>query len=1443
MLLLVGLMLLIGLLLRTTGFQTFLASKAAAYLSGQLGTEISIGKLSLHSWQDAELMDLFVQDFHGDTLLFAKFLSVEGFTWNGRESHLNIDRLELLGSRHNLRRYLDRDSTDLSILLSKLQSDSKPESDVLITVGKYLVRDHTFTFNDDHSPFRESGIDFKHLSVVQEVLKGEKLRVDVDTISMELDSLVLWEQSGFRIRQMAAAAHISPTTISLSEMQLRGSRSVLIGDLSFNQESYSDFKDFVRNVYVKARLDDSNLHFGDLSPFAPNIAVQELDLRLSGRFRGPLSDIKGRDVELTAGSRTTLTGDFDLSGLPSVKSTFMIIDVDRFTTDRSDLASLPIPSVMDDPDRIVPRFLSRFGRMGFSGNFTGFVNAFTAFGTFTSDLGSINSDVTLTRDTVTGFAVIDGKVETSVFELGQAVGRENFGTISAKMDIVGKGADFQNFKAQMDGTVPHLVFSDRKIENIVVKGELADRVFNGFLTCDDEDFQFDFNGLADLTGKWPQLDFEAFVEHADPYALGFHNFPPGGSVSARITAEGLIAPDSLNGQVTVKDVLYCNEDKEYYFKDATLTSSKVQGVPRLEVKSSVLDLTLDGRSVPSEIPLVAQKVMYSVFPSLRSKDDPDLRRQSIRVQVLFKETADVLALVMPDLYIEPGSQFDMKLESETLQLVAELRTDRIGFKDMFVQDLTATVDKTADIVAFDAIASRSAINDSVFIADVRVQGKGYQDDMDVSIGWAGSSRNTSGDLAFQASIEESKKGRLKLLPSELFFGHGTWEIRDTALLTLDSTSIDIQRFEVWNADQLIKLFGRASKDPNEELAFELRGVDLEQVNVFLTGGAFDGIISGTGTVRDPFGETIINVNAGVDSLQVGSDLIGDVQFRGDWNERRKRIDMFGSVSRGVIKAIEFDGWIRPEDNSAIALKLNADRFDLSFLNSYIPKGLSEINGFLTGLIHIDGSLSEPLLNGRARVDDASLKVDFLNTKYSFSTPVTVLPDMFNIDNMLIYDEKGNTGSATISLLHDSFQNFSYDVVVSMESMQCLSTTRQMSDLFYGSAYGTGDVMVSGFGTQMEIEVNARTEKGTHIIFPLGEGKEISSYDFVEFISSDTSTVEAPFDVLGVSMDMKVEVTPDAFIELVFDPTVGDILSGRGSGSIDLSLAPEGDMTMFGDIEVVEGDYLFTLRNLINKRFSIDPGGRVTWFGDPYNAQLDLSAVYKLRAPLYDVLYDASEAFKRRVPVEVVMQLEKNMLNPEIGFDVRLPTVDEGVRTQVNSVLSTEQEMNRQVFSLMVLNKFSAPASGSTEQGFASNSFAGATGSELLSNQVSNWLSGLSDDLDLGVNYRTGNQVAQDELALAVGTQLFNERLRLSTNVGVQYGNRAGAESSSLIGDFELEYLLTQDGKLRVKAFSRSNDQNLNQIDQALSTQGAGIGYRQEFDDWITFWNSIGGVFR
>jgi len=303
--------------------------------------------------------------------------------------------------------------------------------------------------------------------------------------------------------------------------------------------------------------------------------------------------------------------------------------------------------------------------------------------------------------------------------------------------------------------------------------------------------------------------------------------------------------------------------------------------------------------------------------------------------------------------------------------------------------------------------------------------------------------------------------------------------------------------------------------------------------------------------------------------------------------------------------------------------------------------------------------------------------------------------------------------------------------------------------------------------------------------------------------------------------------------LIFDEKVGDILKGRGNGNLKMSVDNSGEFNMFGVFVIEEGDYLFTLQNILNKRFTIEKGGSIRWNGDPYDAEINLNAIYPLRASLHDLNLDSTD--RRRIPVECGLEMTGKLLTPEIGFDIKLPKADDNTRNIVKSLITTEQQMNKQVFSLLILGSFQPALNVSANSGFDAGGGVGANTSEVLSNQLSNWLSQISEDFDIGVNYRPGDEITDKEVELALSTQLFDERLTINGSVANNPNaintNTSNTSTSRIVGDFNLDYKITEDGKLRIKAFNESNDYNLT-ADNTLYTQGVGIFYRKDFNN---FW--------
>jgi hypothetical protein len=1427
--------------------QRQLGRYVAAWASEHAGVDIRIGSLAVEPFGSLVLKEVFVGDLGGDTLFVVGALKVNGVRVDGDARTVDITSVRLDSARFALARADGDVHSNLTNLLNKLSSGDTTSTGEpwVVRCARFNITGLHFSYHDDNRPMRPFGVDFDHVDVRHADISGRRFVLARDTVTAWLGDLRLDERSGLRIDHLSGETRVGPDGILIEQLMLRTPRTEVDGRLQFTTPDWSAYSHFSQNVYMRVDLAPSRVEFADIALFAPELQGIELPIRLKGRVRGPLSDMKGRDLELYFGQRSHFKGHAELTGLPDVANTFMLLDVEELATHHTDLERLPVPPFTAGGTLQLPPEVRDLGAVRFTGNFTGFPSAFTAYGQSHTDLGDLSTDLSYERDTLSRNFRLTGHVASPSFLVGRLLGTSAIGAVGANIRIKAAGPSLAAMRAELDGTFPVFNFNQYSITGITANGTLESGLFNGSLQADDHALVLDFKGLADLRGRWPVVDFRADLQHLDLGAFGLSPFEGPNSISMLVNARGRLAPDSLLGVLEAQDVHYCKGPEEYPLGDIALRSSRAEGRNVLELDADAVHARVEGTFLPTQLPGAITNVVYSVFPALVEQVDHGRAFQDFEFRAEVRDARPVFDLFVPGLMVDSGAVITGALHSRTQNLDLAATIPSLGYGDLHLHNTEVVAGKMMDVLLFRIDSDRQEWKDSLWFGGTSITGKAYQDEVEFALGWDRSGQGTNGRLDMVGEVHGPGSYSLDLLPSRLQLGLGEWVNTKVAHARIDSSTVRISDLVMINAGQRVAIEGLVTKEPGHALTFDLQNVRLENIAPLLGGPALHGSVSGDGHVFDPLSNTYVVSYLCMDSLRVEDKPVGDLRFVAGWVGGRKAIELSGELTRGPIKALDFAGELTLGEENMLDVDLTMDRFDLAFIDPYLPEGISDIQGRVTGTLELAGRFAEPQIRGELDLQDAGLRIDYLNTLYRFTHRVIVEPDMFALDFVTVRDEEGNMGRFIGTILHKGLKDWNYNVSGEVEGLMVMNTTEQQNSLYYGKAYATGRVEVSGHGGAMEITVDARTAPGTSIHFPVGGSTEVSGIGFVHFVGGDSTGTEAPgVDLSGISLDLAVEVTPDAHFELIFDPTVGDILQGRGAGNMEMTVSQSGEFDMRGQVEVTQGEYLFTLRNIVNKRFQIEPGGRIVWFGDPFDAQLDMRATYKVRAPLYDIMFEKNEAYRKRVPVDVVMQLKDRLLNPEIAFDVRLPSVDESVRTQVNSVLSTEQERNRQVFSLIVLNRFMPPPNYGSGGAPTGGNVAGTTGFELMSNQVSNWLSSLSNDLDLGVNYRPGDAITQDEVELAVSTQLFNERLLLSTNVGVQYGaTTATQNNNALIGDFQLEYLLTPEGRLRLKAFSISNDRNLNRVDQSLTTQGAGVAFREEFDTFGEFWQKMLNIFR
>ncbi|HYW95993.1 MAG TPA: translocation/assembly module TamB domain-containing protein, partial [Bacteroidales bacterium] len=714
-----------------------------------------------------------------------------------------------------------------------------------------------------------------------------------------------------------------------------------------------------------------------------------------------------------------------------------------------------------------------------------------------------------------------------------------------------------------------------------------------------------------------------------------------------------------------------------------------------------------------------------------------------------------------------------------------------------------------------------------------------------------------GKLNMLADLSENKVSQnprlnIHMQPSSIIFNDTTWHISKSKIV-IDTSSVKVDSFTISNQNQLFLVSGGISTDPDETLKFMFNDLDLATLNIFTRRARleFNGRMTGNASLKNPLNNPLFLADLDIKSLFVNGEDFGDGEIKAFWNNEDKRIHMLAESKKGTAEILRTEGDFYPETKK-LDFGITFDKIRLSTFSPYTDFLISDLKGLGSGNLKLTGTTSQPDLNGKVNLFKTSFVVNYLQTRYYFTNDVDISHNNVVIKNFEVYDERGNKTLAEGSVDTKYFKDINLNINLQTTNFNFLNTTERDNQMFYGRIFASGFIKISGPPDNLQMDINARSEKNSVFFIPLYGSEEVNENDFIKFVntsgneSREKEKEQNRYEVnlKGLSLNFNLDVTNDAEVQLIFDPKVGDILRGRGNGNLKININTLGKFEIFGDISIESGDYLFTLQNVINKKFEVEPGGRITWNGDPEDANIDVEAVYALRtpvSPLDPTLFEGTSS--KRIPVECVIQMTGKLMNPTIKPDIVLPTADQETRRIVKNSTSTEEELMKQFLSLLVVNSFYSNQQsygGFAGTGAATTTFAsaGVAASELLNNQLNHWLSQISKDLDIGFNYRPGSEISSDEYEVALSTQILNDRVTINGNVDVG-GNQTTQTTSTtntnnIVGDFDIDVKITENGKVHLKAFNRANDNLLFQT--SPYTQGVGVFFREDF-------NSLGGLLR
>ncbi|MBC9795505.1 translocation/assembly module TamB [Sinomicrobium sp. FJxs] len=1423
--------------------QTNIANRVTRALNEDFGTNIQVKRVYISFFGSVSLRGIYIADHHRDTLISVKRLNTSLLSVRNVKSmvdgKLNFGDIDLEGVLFNLKTYKDEEDTNLDVFVEKLESPDTTSSSepFLLTTSRIDLEDARFKLIDENTETPEI-LDFQQIKA-----SLHDFKIEGPEVTAAIRQLGFVAERGIEVEKLETDFSYGLEAMHFDDLSIETSESNIQGNLSFfyNRE---DFSDFLNKVKVQGMFEDATIAFDEINTFY-NEFGRGKRVTFTSKVDGVLNNLNAGNLRVTT-ENTSISGNFNFKGLFSSNIPFkMDANIGYLSSNYHQLRGL-LPNILGNS---LPSSLARLGQLRARGKAVLTETAIRTDLELETDLGSSVSNLELTEINDIDNASYVGTITTTEFDLGQFIEDDNFGKTSLRLDVDGKGFTEETLNTEIRGTVDNIVYNGYNYKDVTVSGIVKDQLFDGSLVSNDENFTMSFDGLADFAREENQFDFRASITHADLHALHFVSRDSisvfSGDINMNITGNDV---DNLKGEVSFARTSYKNQNDNYYFEDFKIisvidTTERVITVDSPEIINGFMKGNFSFR----ELGKIVQNSVGSIYANYNPYEiQPDQY-----VEFNFFINSKIIEVFFPQVKIGKNTYVKGEMVADEGDFKFNFRSPDIDAFGNALKGIDLQIDNKNplfntyveigeintgfyDISGFNLI--NTTIKDTLFFRTEFKGGDGFKD---------------AYNLNFYHTITPDNKSVVGLKRSEVGFKGNKWLLnkdnnhqnRVVFNKTLDTISIEevVMNYE----DEQINLQGKLIDSTYKDLSVQFKNVSLDKVTPSVENLDLKGVINGEFYVLQRRKNYYPSSNLRIDDFTVNETNLGnfDMGIVGSQDFSSYGIDAV--IEKDSKKVLDIVGNVAFEnDASSLDLRMSLNELNMAAFSLLGEDVISDIRGLISGEARLTGTFAKPDLNGQLTLQDAGLRIPYLNVNLDFNpeTTVDLFGQTFQFKDVTLTDTEYKTRALfNGTITHTGFSDWYLDMSLDTQGKRflALNTPETEEELFYGTGFINGEAQIYGLTDELTIKMFATTGKGTSLKIPLDNEVTVGDTSFINFIDKNA---EASFDAhergladyKGLELEFDLDINPDAEVEIVIDKELGSSLKGRGAGNILMEINTNGKFRMWGDFTTYSGDYNFKYGGIIEKKFKVKPGGFMSWNGDPDRANVDLEAVYSLNANPA-VLLD-NNSVTRKIATDLIIKLNGELLKPDIDFDIQFPGTNAVINSELQYKLDDKSKRELQALSLLSQGAFINNEINITRGGVAGNFIE--SGFSML-NDILNSGDG---KFDVGLSYELGTRdpnldfETQDRFGVTVSTQI-SERILINGKIGVPIG---GVAETAVAGDVEVQILLNEDGTLRARIFNRENEIQQWLADRIGYTQGAGLSYQVDFN---TFRELLRKIFK
>ncbi len=1438
----IGLYTAIVILLHIPFIQTFVGERVADALCHKFGTKVSIGRVDLGFVNRLIIDDTEMQDQQGKQMLRVSRISVKIDLLALANGEIEITSAQFFGLQANLYKATADSKPNFQFVVDSLASKdtTKQKTPLNLQINSLIIRNGSVSWRVlsrayNSGKFSPDNINAHNISA--HIIIN---RITDDSLNVKVKRIALEERCGLKLKTLSLHAIYGPKGASINDFNIELPSTLIQSENISASFHKKEGKIEMPSLKFNGSINAPRISLADIAGFVPKLSATKEPISLKVYFNGSGDQIAVTRLELANEKHSLqLIANGGIKNYMEKMSWFA--NVSELSANHEAIASIVATATGKD----VPAVVTRIGDISLSGHAYGDKNRLTANAKLATSLGDIK--LALNKSSKN----IKADIETKGFDVGKLADNKTLGHVSANLNIHGTSMD--NLAAA--GRVYNFDFNGYKYHDIQLNASYRNKVVEGKIGIDDPNADIDVNGLLNIASKTPLLKVEASVNNFAPHALGLTPKWQSTAFAANINCD--IKGNNINnanGMVEVSNFKMQSPENEYALNNVTVKTGFEGENHYLDLESDFGTVNINGQFNYNTIARSVLNMVASKLPTI-----PGLTRQQQKehndftINASISDTQWMKNLLGIPLEIHRPLNINGELDDKREKINLWCDVPSFTYNGNRFRDAFINIESPSDTLKAD-IRIKKLANKGKFIA-LNLRAGASDNHLNTSLSFSNNDRHPlkgviNASTVFAKDDDGVSTAYIDVLPSRATIGDTTWQVAPSAIV-YSKNRLKVDGFSISHDNQMLAINGTATKSLEDSLLVTLNDIDVSYVLNLVNFHSVDffGMASGEARVAGAFnGKPLLTADLQVKDFKFESGRMGTLyaNVNYDVDEGRINIDAIAQDEDG--RHTDINGYVSPKHNY-IDLGIDAHRTRAEFMESFCGSFMDNVDADINGKLNVVGPLNNINLVGKAVVN-GSVRMTALNTTYWMrNDSVTFVPDEIKFKGDTICDRNGNIGIMTGSVYHQHLTNLSYDLGIKAKNLLAYDTHSFGENTFYGTAYVTGDCKIKGRSGEVTIDINAVPEKNSILVYNVADQTTIGSSDFISWKNHDVANNDSidndeddnKVDIsTNIRLNFLINCNPNATLKLLMDEKTGDYITLNGDGVLRATYFNKGTFDIYGNYIVDHGVYKLTIQNIIKKDFLFQKGGTISFGGDPYNASLNLKALYILNSVSLADLNIGHSFSNNNVRVNCLMNITGTPNAPKVDFDLDMPNMSNDVKQMVYSLLNAEEEKNQQVLYLLAVGRFMAQNSNNASQGdapqysqtsLAMQSFLSGTISQQLNSVLNNVIN--SNNWNFGANISTGTEGFNNaEYEGLLSGSMLNNRLLFNGQFGYRDNPNA---TTSFIGDFDLKYLLFPNGNLAINVYNKTNDRYFTR--NSLNTQGVGVVMKKDFTKFsdLFFW--------